>query len=133
MKTSLANIVAYTTLDGSTIRELIHPLVHGNWAQSLAEATIPPLGQTLLHRHLVSEEIYHVSAGTGWVWMGDRWLAVRPGDSICIAPGTAHCAKADRHGPLVILCCCSPAYSHDDTELLDTTVPPAPNPNEDKQ
>ena len=32
----------YKTLDGSLIRELMHPDVHGNWFQSLAEATIRP-------------------------------------------------------------------------------------------
>ena len=124
MKTRHADIEPYPTLDGSSIRELMHPGVHGNRAQSLAEATIPAGGQTLLHRHHASEELYHISAGSGWVWLADRWLSVRPGDTVCIAPGTPHCAQADRHGPLVILCCCSPAYRHDDTELLRESPPP---------
>ena len=37
----------YETRDGSLIRELMHPAVHGNRAQSLAEATIRP-GQTIV-------------------------------------------------------------------------------------
>jgi len=130
LKTRYAEVVAYRTLDGSLIRELMHPQVHGNQAQSLAEATIPMGGQTLLHRHRASEEIYHISSGAGWIWLADRWLSVRRGDTVCIPPGTPHCAMADRHGPLVILCCCSPAYRDDDTELLEETVPPAARRNQ---
>lgn len=121
-----ADAPPYKTLDGSTIRELMHPGVHGNLAQSLAEATLPPGGQTLLHRHGVSEELYHITGGAGWVWLADRWLAVAPGDTVYIPPGTPHCARADAGAPLVILCCCSPAYAHADTELLDGAVPSAP-------
>jgi mannose-6-phosphate isomerase-like protein (cupin superfamily) len=123
MKTAYAEIEAYRTLDGSLIRELMHPQAHGNRAQSLAEATIPAGGRTLLHRHRASEEIYHVGSGSGWVWLSDRWLGVQQGDTVLIPPGTPHCAKAGSRGPLVMLCCCSPAYRHDDTELLDGAVP----------
>ena len=38
--TSVSDIDPFTTADGSTIRELMHPAVHGNQNQSLAEATI---------------------------------------------------------------------------------------------
>ena len=36
-----------------------------------------------------------------------------------IAPGVAHKLWADQDQPLVLLCCCSPAYSHEDTVLLE--------------
>ena len=58
-------VVPYVTRDGSEIRELMHPGVHGNRAQSLAEATIGPGAATLLHRHAITEELYHVTAGEG--------------------------------------------------------------------
>ena len=119
-------VPAYVTKDGSTIRELMHPAVQGNRAQSLAEATVPAGGRTRLHRHRVTEEIYHVTSGTGWVWIAGRWHGVKPGDSLGIAPGTAHCAQAGEGAPLVILCACSPAYSHEDTELLEGDVPAPP-------
>ena len=41
----------FETKDGSQIRELMHPAVHGNAAQSLAEARIDPGRRTALHRH----------------------------------------------------------------------------------
>lgn len=56
---------AYKTLDGSLIRELMHPDVHGNRAQSLAEATVPPGVTTRIHRHGRTEEIYYILAGEG--------------------------------------------------------------------
>jgi len=108
----------FRTKDGSEIRELLHPSVHGNANQSLAEARVEPGATTALHRHLLSEEIYHVTAGEGLMTLGDQSFVVEPGDSICIAPGTAHRIRNTGSGVLVILCCCSPAYSHEDTELL---------------
>ncbi|MEA2311536.1 MAG: hypothetical protein QOE28_1504, partial [Solirubrobacteraceae bacterium] len=38
---------------------------------------------------------------------------------VVIAPGTPHQLLNDGGDPLVLLCCCSPAYSHDDTVLLE--------------
>src|SRR5574343_506974 len=46
-----STVPAYVTKDGSKIRELLHPSVHGNQAQSLAEATLPTGTRTHLHRH----------------------------------------------------------------------------------
>ena len=118
MTSRYAAIAPYLTKDGSEIRELMHPSVHGNRAQSLAEATVPPGAETLLHRHRLTEELYHVTAGTGLMTLGERTFEVRAGDTVCIPPGTPHRIRSIGGEPLRILCCCSPAYSHDDTELL---------------
>jgi len=114
-----ATVPAYRTKDGSEIRELMHPDVHGNRAQSLAEATVPAGHRTLLHRHHRSEELYHITAGLGRMTLGTDCFAVQPGDTLLIAPGTAHCIEAIGEEPLRLLCCCAPAYSHGDTELLE--------------
>lgn len=118
MRQSYATVEPYITKDGSEIRELMHPLVHGNRAQSLAEATVPAGGKTLLHRHGVTEELYHVTAGEGVMTLGGERFPVRAGDTVCIPPGTPHCIEATGREPLKVLCCCSPAYDHEDTELL---------------
>ncbi len=110
---------AYTTKDGSIIRELMHPAVHGNVAQSLAEAIVAPGQRTHLHRHTLSEELYHITQGQGVMQLGDEKFPLTPGDTLCIPPGTPHCIYNDGDSPLHILCCCSPAYSHEDTELLE--------------
>lgn len=118
MKQAYGDVVAYQTKDGSEIRELMHPAVHGNRQQSLAEATVFPGQTTVLHRHQRTEELYHITAGEGWMTLGDQGFAVKPGDTVCIPPGTPHCIRALGEQPLRLLCCCAPAYSHEDTELL---------------
>ena len=69
--------------------------------------------------HKLTEEIYHVTSGAGLMTLGGEKFAVAAGDTICIAPGTPHCIENTGETPLKILCACSPAYSHDDTELLE--------------
>lgn len=119
MKTRYDDIAACVTKDGSLIRELMHPAQHGGQAQSLAEATVPAGTRTALHRHRLTEEHYHVTAGQGRMTLGEHRFDVTVGDTVLIPPGTAHCIEATGSEALVILGCCSPAYAHDDTELLD--------------
>ncbi len=118
MKSSYREAGPFVTKDGSEIRELMHPARHGNRAHSLAEATVAPGMTTALHRHAATEEIYHVTQGRGRMTLGAATFDVAPGDTICIAPGTAHCVENTGTEPLRILCACTPAYSHEDTELL---------------
>jgi mannose-6-phosphate isomerase-like protein (cupin superfamily) len=109
---------AYITKDGSEIRELMHPDIHGNARQSLAEAIVPVDSETLLHRHLNSEEIYHITQGHGVMVLDSEQFEVKAGDTIFIPAGASHKIRNAGTEPLKILCCCSPAYSGADTELL---------------
>ena len=110
---------AFITADGSSIRELAG-VPSGNAAnQSLAEAVVPPGATTIAHLHRTTEEIYLFTAGTGRMRLGDEERAVRAGDCVVIAPGIAHKLWADERESLVLLCCCAPAYSHEDTVLLE--------------
>ena len=121
MKTAYASVTPYITVDGSLIRELMHPAQHaayGNRAQSFAEATVAPGAKTQLHRHHATEEIYHFTQGAGRMTLGAQKFAVAVGDTVCIAPGTAHCIQCTSALPLKILCACTPPYTHEDTELL---------------
>jgi len=118
MRTKYERIQSYTTKDNSIIKELMHPNIHGNHNQSLAEATVPVSSTTLLHMHMKTEELYHITEGKGIVVLGDERFAVTAGDTVCIMPGTPHQITNTGFLPLRILCCCSPAYSHDDTDLL---------------
>ena len=45
--------------------------------------------------------------------------AVRAGDAVVIAPGVPHKLFNTGPEPLVLMCSCSPAYSHEDTVLLE--------------
>jgi len=118
LKSEYNKIQPYTTKDGSIIRELMHPDVHGNTKISLAEAIIPVGFITFLHKHNQSEEIYHILEGRGIMTLGDKRFEVKTGDTICIPAGTPHQIQNTDKIPLRLLCCCSPPYSHDDTELL---------------
>ncbi len=113
------DIPSYITRDGSTIRELIHPGQQGNGNLSLAEARVAPGCFTLLHCHNRSEEIYHVTAGQGRMRLGDEEFLLQAGDSVRILPGTWHSLVNVGAEELRVLCCCSPAYSHEDTVLTN--------------
>jgi len=39
--------------------------------------------------------------------------------TVVIAPGVAHKLWNTGDEPLVLLCCCSPPYTHEDTVLLE--------------
>ena len=73
---------------------------------------------TARHRHLKTEEIYHITAGRGLMTLGEKRFEVAVGDTVCIGPGTAHCIECIGVVALELLCACAPAYAHDDTELL---------------
>jgi mannose-6-phosphate isomerase-like protein (cupin superfamily) len=117
-KTSIKDIEPFTTMDGSIIRELMHPETHGNQNQSLAEATISVGHSTSLHKHHNSEELYFITQGEGEMTLGDRQFLVKQGDTVQITPGTPHQIENKGVEDLKILCCCSPSYSHADTELI---------------
>lgn len=116
--TRRGDAVAFVTKDGSLVRELMHPAKHACRAQSLAEALVEPGAVTALHLHRVTEELYFILAGSGEMTLGGQVFAVSAGDTVCIAPGTAHRIRNTGSGRLRILCSCTPAYRDDDTELL---------------
>ncbi len=108
----------FITADGSSIRELAG-IPSGNAAnQSLAEAVVPPGSETIAHLHRHAEEIYLFTRGTGRMRLGDEERSVRAGDCVVIPPGVAHKLWAGDSEPLVLLCCCAPAYTPKDTMLL---------------
>ena len=109
----------FTTKDGSTIREVAGRVSLRTENQSLAQATVPAGTSTDAHYHQVSEEIYHFTSGSGRMRLGDREGHVRAGDTIVIAPGIEHKLWASPDEDLVLLCCCAPAYSNDDTVITE--------------
>lgn len=112
-----AETIPFTTVDGSTIREL---LAHRNSVirnQSLAEARLPPGQATTPHHHAVTEEIYYILSGSADIKIGEEARSVGPGDAIAIPPGSRHTIRNTGTDELVFLCCCAPGYDHADTFL----------------
>jgi mannose-6-phosphate isomerase-like protein (cupin superfamily) len=119
----------FTTKDGSTIRELLAPRGAGEGVvrnQSLAEATLPPGASTDAHHHPVTEELYYILRGSGYMQIGAAARLVGPGDGIAIPPGAPHRITNTGSEELVFLCCCAPAYTHEDTVMVDLPPPPTP-------
>jgi mannose-6-phosphate isomerase-like protein (cupin superfamily) len=113
----LRQLEPFITVDGSSIRELAHPRWTAAKHQSLAEAQLPPGGETAEHYHPRAEEIYYFVAGHGRMRLGDGEAEVAAGDAVVIPPGTPHKLWNTGSEPLVLLCCCAPAYEHDDTVM----------------
>ena len=111
----LAETAAFTTADGSEIREL---LAHRNSCirnQSLAEARLPPGAATKRHHHPRAEEIYFMTEGVALMEIDGETREVGPGDAIAIPPGASHQITNIGDRELRFLCCCAPCYEHDDT------------------
>jgi len=104
--------------DGSEVREIARPPDTAR-NQSLAEAIVPPGGQTTEHFHRASEEIYHFVSGAGRMRLGDEESDVRPGETVVIPPGTRHKLWNPGSEPLVLLCSSSPPYHDGDTVLTE--------------
>jgi mannose-6-phosphate isomerase-like protein (cupin superfamily) len=75
----LDDLERFTTLDGSTIREVAGPAIDSARNQSLAEASVPPGGATAEHYHRETEEIYFFTHGTGPMRLGDEEREWRQG------------------------------------------------------
>jgi mannose-6-phosphate isomerase-like protein (cupin superfamily) len=116
---ALADAPAFTTKDGSEIREL---LAHRNSCvrhQSLAEARLPPGKATAPHFHPLTEEIYYLLEGHGRMKVEGDVREVAPGDAIAIPPGARHQITNIGEQTLRFLCCCAPGYEHDDTVMVE--------------
>ena len=117
--TSYAQIQPFTTLDGSQIREWAGRVSAPAQNQSLAEATIPVGGATTEHLHRSSEELYLVTSGRGRLAIDGEERLIEPGDCALIPPGARHKLFNVGDEPLRIVCACAPAYSDEDTQLLE--------------
>ena len=119
---NLNQVPAFITKDGSEIRELLAYRNSRIRKQSLAEARIPAGGATQEHYHPLTEEIYYLTAGRGRIVVGGETRDVQAGDAIAIPPGTRHKLWNTGAETLVLLCCCAPAYEHEDTVLTEERV-----------
>ena len=117
---NLNNLTPFITKDGSEIREL---LAHRNSVirhQSLAEARLPCGASTQEHYHVRTEEIYYITHGAGRLRIDGETRDVKTGDAIAIPPGSIHKLFNSGPEPLRLLCCCAPAYEHDDTIITES-------------
>ena len=116
---NLNQVPAFTTKDGSEIRELLAYRNSVIRNQSLAEARLSVGGATQEHYHPKCEEIYYITHGTGRMRIEGKLREVKPGDAIAIPPGQKHKIWNTGNEILRLLCCCAPAYEHADTVITE--------------
>ncbi len=115
----LNEVTPFITKDGSEIRELLACRNSSIRHQSLAEARIAEGGSTQEHYHIRTEEIYYITHGSGKMRIEQEERLVRVGDAIAIPPGLRHKIWNTGAGELRLLCCCAPAYEHEDTVITE--------------
>ncbi|HSH93352.1 MAG TPA: cupin domain-containing protein, partial [Roseimicrobium sp.] len=116
---NLSEVPAFTTKDGSEIRELLAYRNSGIREQSLAEARLAVGASTQEHYHARTEEIYYITAGTGRIRIEGEERLVGVGDAIAIPPGQRHKLWNTGSTPLHLLCTCVPPYEHSDTYITE--------------
>lgn len=116
---NLADVAAFTTKDGSEIRELLADRNSCIRNQSLAEARLPPGAKTTRHYHPKTEEIYYITHGSALMEIDGENRTVGVGDAIAIPPGAKHQLTNTGSETLRLLCCCAPGYTHEDTVLCE--------------
>jgi len=117
---NLNEVAPFITKDGSEIRELLAHRNSGIRNQSLAEARLPPGGSTQEHYHIKTEEIYYITNGTGRICIDGEAREVKAGDAVAILPGRKHKLWNTGSETLRLLCCCAPAFEHDDTVITES-------------
>ncbi len=105
----------FTTKDGSTIISILDLSNAPVKNQSLAEASLPANKSTERHYHKLSEEFYYLLEGQAEMEINGIRKTMTSGDAVVIPPQSWHQITASKDGPIRLLCCCSPPYSHDDT------------------
>ena len=109
----------FITKDTSEVREILAPRNSSIRNQSLAEARVLPGKSTEEHIHPRTEEIYYVLKGKGRIRIEGEECDIRPGDGIALQPGKRHKLWNTGTTDLIFLCCCAPAYTHEDTVITE--------------
>ncbi|MFC1718041.1 cupin domain-containing protein [Candidatus Poribacteria bacterium] len=113
------DVEPFITKDSSEIREILAPRNSIIQRQSLAEARLLPGRSTEEHYHIRTEEIYYILTGSGHMVVDGEKRDVKRHDGIAIAPGAKHKITNTGDDDLIFLCCCVPAYEHDDTLVTE--------------
>ena len=76
-------------------------------------------GATTANGWYEGEEIYYILSGKGRMTIDGEERDVKKHDGIAIFPEARHKITNTGTEDLVFLCCCAPAYEHDDTVMTE--------------
>ena len=94
--------------------------MHSKMFMSAEGATISIQdGNVGKHIHPNTNEIQYILEGTGTVWLGDKEVAVKPGDLIIIPKGTPHGGTKPDGRPLKAIAIKTPPQAPDDTKMVN--------------
>ena len=119
-----SDLKPFVTKDKSIIREFFHPLhekskeAPRNIPFSIALATVKPGKKTLRHTHETSTEFYYITRGVGTIQLNSKKEPIEENTLIYIPAKTKHTVTNTGKEDLLILCICSPPYSHEDTKIV---------------
>ena len=117
----------FVTKDKSLIHEFFNPLHEASEQLlrdipfSIALATVKPGQKTLKHIHKTSTEFYYITSGTGIIQLDSKKQSIAESMLIYIPAKTKHTVTNTGKEDLLILCICSPPYTHKDTRLANTS------------
>ncbi len=117
----------FVTKDKSLIHEFFHPLdeasrqIPRDIPFSIALATVKPGQRTLKHLHETSTEFYYITQGTGTIQLDSKKQPVEENTLIYIPAKTKHTVTNTGKEDLLILCICTPPYTHEDTKITSTS------------
>ena len=120
-----SDVKPFVTKDKSLIHEFFHPLhekskeAPENIPFSIALATVKPGKKTLRHIHKTSGEFYYITRGVGIIQLNSKEKHIQENTLIYIPAKTEHMVTNTGRQNLLILCVCSPPYSHDDTKIVE--------------
>jgi quercetin dioxygenase-like cupin family protein len=75
-------------------------------------------GETPKHFHAVANEIQYVVEGTGTMWLGDKEVAIKPGNLIIIPKGTPHGGTHATSGTFKLVAIKTPPQAKEDYHTL---------------
>src|SRR3990170_353357 len=120
-----SDLEPFVTKDESLIQEFFHPLheasgkVPKTLPFSIALATVKPGKRTLKHIHEASAEFYYITRGVGVIQLNSRKESLEENTLVHIPAKTRHTVTNTGKEDLLILCICSPPYSHEDTKIKE--------------
>ena len=120
-----SDLKPFVTKDKSIIREFFHPLHETsrkaveNIPFSIALATVKPGKKTLRHIHETSTEFYYVTRGVGVIQLNSRKEPLEQNTLVYMPAKTKHTVTNTGKEDLLILCICTPPYTHEDTRITE--------------
>lgn len=99
-------------IPGGTMTWLMDDTIQSGAAFSLAEMTVSPGEMSELHRHNNCDETIFLRAGTINQRIGDKWLAMNPGDHCVIPRHTVHQTRNTGTGTAEMLLVYSEGIRH---------------------